>query len=523
MTPNRKFCTLEKLLAVRKEAAASGKTVVHCHGCFDIVHPGHIAYLEFARTQGDLLIVSVSADLHVNKGVDRPLIPDELRANSLAALECVDWVYVNTHPTAVELLDALQPDIYVKGREYEANNDPRFLAERDMVIRHGGSVVFSSGEVVYSSSALIRNLNDRDFFNEEKVRRFRRDFDLPGQRLLELVSRFSDMKTVVVGDYILDRYHFCDATGVASESPMMTLRSLREETYDGGAAIVAHHLAALGAQSTLVTSLAEGPAGDVVEQRLAQAGITVQAIRQRRQHVEKSRFIVDQQKMFKVDSGPVAPLDSRDEAELADRILEYATGADCVVLADFGYGLLTGGILDRLLPALRPRVPIITADVSGVQANLLRFKNVDLLCPTEREVRQTLNDFTSGLTAVVYRLMAHTGAMQAMITLGKQGLVIFDDYKPSEKSQPWERRLRTNYLPALANHAIDPMGCGDALLATASLTLAAGGSLQAASYLGSIAAAVEAQTLGNKAVTAEQLLTRISFTHRQVESARRAS
>lgn len=119
--------------------------------------------------------------------------------------------------------------------------------------------------------------------------------------------------------------------------------------------------------------------------------------------------------------------------------------------------------------------------------------------------------------------MAHTGAMQAMITLGKQGLVIFDDYKPSDKSQPWERRLRTNYLPALANHAIDPMGCGDALLATASLTLAAGGSLQAASYLGSIAAAVEAQTLGNKAVTAEQLLTRISFTHRQVETARRAS
>src|SRR4051794_31592958 len=96
--PDRKIVSLEQLLELRASAAASGKTVVHCHGCFDIVHPGHIHHLQYAKSLGELLVVSVSADTHVNKGVDRPLIPDELRAKSLAALECVDAVYLNPRP-----------------------------------------------------------------------------------------------------------------------------------------------------------------------------------------------------------------------------------------------------------------------------------------------------------------------------------------------------------------------------------------------------------------------------------------
>src|SRR5215210_4646240 len=131
MPPNRKTLPLPALLALREQARTRGRTVVHCHGCFDIVHPGHIHHLQFARSVGDLLVVSVSADTHVNKGVNRPLIPDDLRAASVAALECVDAVYVNPDPTAAELLERLRPDVYVKGREYERSSDPRFLAERD--------------------------------------------------------------------------------------------------------------------------------------------------------------------------------------------------------------------------------------------------------------------------------------------------------------------------------------------------------------------------------------------------------
>jgi len=509
LSVNRKVCSLESLLQLRADARAAGKTVVHCHGCFDIVHPGHIAYLQFAKSQGDILLVSLTADPLVNKGLNRPFIPEDLRAGSLAALECVDWVYVNPHPTAVELLEALRPDVYVKGREYEINNDPRFLAERQAVSGHGGRVVFSSGEVIYSSTSLIGAIAQPERFHDEKVRRFRQQYDVSNAELLRLVNAYRGRRVVVIGDYILDRYHFCDATSVASEGPMMTLRQQRSEEYDGGAAVIALHLAGLGASPVLVTSLAADGASKQVESRLRGRGVEVRCLHHRRQLVAKNRYVVDQSKLLKVDEGSAAPLDSQSEMDLAGEIEAAAEGADALIFADFGYGVLTARLIDRVLPGLRQRVPIVTADVSGQQSNLLRFGDVDLLCPTEREVRQTLNDFGSGLNAVVWNLLHATGARQAIITLGKQGLIAFDQHRTGRVDESWERRLRGEYLPSLCGQAVDPLGCGDAMLATASLTLAAGGSLHAAAYLGSAAAAVEAGQIGNHPVTAEQVLSQL--------------
>jgi len=501
MLSNRKVLSLAALLGLREQARAAGKTVVHCHGCFDIVHPGHIHHLEFAKSLGDVLVVSVSADPQVNKGVDRPLIPDDLRARSLAALECVDWVYVNPDPTAMGLLETLRPDVYVKGREYERNHDPRFLAERDAVVRQGGRVVFSSGDVVYSSTALIGALSHPERFYDEKLTRFRDRYSLTAANLQAILRRGRGKRVVVIGDYILDRYHLCDATGVAGEGPMLSLRPMQERDYDGGAGVIALHLAALGARPTLISSLADDELSAQIEMRLQSQGVDVQCDHGRRQVVCKHRYLVDHTKLFKVDDGASTLGDSQLEGLLAARIVAAAEGADAVIFADFGYGMITSGLLDRILPQLRPRVPLLAADVSGKQSNLLRFRDMDLLCPTEREVREAQHDFSSGLGAVVWNLLGTTGARQAIVTLGKQGLVTFDG-----SERPLPPRLRSEYVPALSPYAIDPLGCGDALLATATLALAAGSSLEAAAFLGSVAAAIEVQEIGNHPVTAERML-----------------
>lgn len=511
MPASRKVCSLERLIQIRTEARAGGKTVVHCHGCFDIVHPGHIHYLQFARAQGDLLVVSVSSDPQVNKGADRPLIPEDLRATSLAALECVDCVYVNPHPTAVELLDQLRPDIYVKGREYEHNNDPRFLAERDMVTRHGGRVVFSSGDVIYSSTALIGGMGGLAPFNNEKLRRYLRQYDLDGTSLLSLTHRFRGRKMVVVGDYILDRYHFCEPASVAAEAPVMNLRQIRSEDYDGGAGVIALHLAGLGARTTLVSSLSSEAVSDQVESRLAGNGIDPRIVRAKKHLPLKRRYLADTTKLLKIDEGDGSAHDSRVELELAQRILDAANGAAGIIFADFGYGMITPGLIDRVMPSLRAGVPVITADVSGIRSNLLSFKDVDLLCPTEREVRETLHDFSSGVNALVWNLLSRTRAKQAFITLGKQGLLVFDQHRSRNADESWERKLRSEYLPALSTHAEDPLGCGDALLAASSLALASGASIHAAAYLGSVAAAFEASRIGNQPITLEDLLNGMSI------------
>ena len=500
MLSNRKVLSLEALLGLREQARAAGKIVVHCHGCFDIVHPGHIHHLEFAKSLGDVLVVSVSADPQVNKGVDRPLIPDDLRARGLAALECVDWVYVNPNPTAIELLETLRPDVYVKGREYEQNHDPRFLAERDEVVRQGGRVVFSSGDVVYSSTALIGAVSRPERFNDEKVTRFRDRYSLTTTHLQAILRRGHGKRVVVIGDYVLDRYHFCDATGVAGEGPMLSLRPIQDRDYDGGAGVICLHLAALGAQPTLVCSLADDELSSQIAMRLQSQRVDVQCHHGRRQVVCKHRYLVDHTKLFKVDDGACAPGDAQLEGLLAARILAATEGADAIIFADFGYGMITPGLLARILPPLRQRVAILAADISGNQSNLLAFCDVDLLCPTEREAREALHDFSSGVGAVAWKLLETTGARQAIVTLGKQGLVTFDG-----RGRPLPSRLSSEYIPALSAHAIDPLGCGDALLATATLALAAGASLEAAAFLGALAAANEVQEIGNQPVSPDTM------------------
>ncbi len=521
MASHRKVCSLPDLLTLRNAAREQGQTVVHCHGCFDIVHPGHIHHLQFAKSLGDVLIVSVSADAQVNKGVNRPLIPDDLRVASLAALECVDAVYLNPDQTAAELLEALKPDIYVKGREYESSVDPRFLRERDTVTQNGGRVVFSSGDIVYSSTALIGTLGKTDPFQDEKMRRFCSRYDLTSASLSNLIHRFRDLPVVVIGDYILDRYHFCEASGIAGEGPMMALRAIQSHDFDGGAGVIAAHLAGLGAAPKLITALADDELSNQAELRLRFAGVDVIASKHRRDVVAKHRYLVDESKLFKVDDGSVSPLDSRAEEIVAEQILAASEGAAGVIFADFGYGLITAGLIDRILPTLRSRVPVLTADVSGKRSNLLKFKGVDLLCPTEREMRETLQDFSSGLGAVVSKLLTATNAKQALITLGKQGLVSFD--WPGESPHESDGRLRSEYVPALSGRTVDPLGCGDALLATASLALAAGGSLQAAALLGSIAAAVEVQHLGNHAISGEEIIEEIRQREPGLSTARLAS
>ncbi len=125
---------------------------MQCHGCFDIVHLGHIRHLQHAARQADVLVVTITADACVNKGDGRPLFSEGTPCGEPRGPDCVDLVYVTPDPTAEALLDAVQPDVYIKGREYRI--EQRSASPRsDAVERHGGRVVFSSGDIVFSSTA----------------------------------------------------------------------------------------------------------------------------------------------------------------------------------------------------------------------------------------------------------------------------------------------------------------------------------------------------------------------------------
>jgi bifunctional ADP-heptose synthase (sugar kinase/adenylyltransferase) len=193
------------------------------------------------------------------------------------------------------------------------------------------------------------------------------------------------------------------------------------------------------------------------------------------------------------------------EREAARVIEQRSKGIDAVILCDFGYGMITQSLLSRVLPAMRHNARVLTADVSGGQANLLNFKHADLLCPTEREARATLNDHDSGVSNIAWEVLQRTQARHILITLGKRGLLIFERQGQHRGTPEWSARLKSEQLPAFADYAIDTLGCGDALLAGATLALACRATLAQAAYFGNAAAAIEAHELGNIPVSSERL------------------
>lgn len=510
-----KILTREGLIAAREAARHEGRAVVQCHGCFDIVHPGHVRHLRQAKAQGDVLLVSITGDRHIAKGQGRPLIPEELRAENLAALDFVDWVHVDDSATAEELLGTVRPDVYVKGREYEHNHDERFARERAAVESGGGRVVFSSGDVVFSSTALIAAMESSVDPYHHRLASLLNDERCAGPALSGVVGAMRGKRVVIVGETILDVYVLCDRPEVAGESPVMTLRPLEHRRYDGGAAIVARHAAAMGARPVLVTGMPEDEVGRQVRARLVGEGIEVRHVRTDESLAEKQRFLVGAQKVMKVDLVDPITLDaSRQDALVGTAVDAAREGCDALVITDFGLGLFTPSMLSRVCMGARPHAGVVSGDVSGKRSSLLAMRRADLLCPSEQELRDALRVYDEGLPAAAWRLMSETQTRQALVTMGPEGLVAFDKLPGADEDQrAWNRRLRAEHVPALSAHAIDPLGCGDALLTAATLALASGASLLGAAMLGSLAAACEGSRVGNVPVSAADLRQAVARLH----------
>src|SRR3990172_3926688 len=151
-----KILELEELAEKLRSLKSERKKIVHCHGCFDLMHIGHIKYFQAAKKMGDILVVTVTSDRYVDKGPDRPVFNENLRAESIAALECVDYVAVNKWSTAEETLRLLRPHIYVKGQEFENLEDKTGKLQKEYdVLKEIGAEIRFTHEIVFSSTQLL--------------------------------------------------------------------------------------------------------------------------------------------------------------------------------------------------------------------------------------------------------------------------------------------------------------------------------------------------------------------------------
>ncbi len=489
-----KILSLPELLQVRAACRERGQVVVQCHGCFDIVHPGHLRYLRFAKEQGDCLIVSVSGDEVVGKGPGRPFIGEKLRAENLAAIEFVDYVTIDRHTWAGPVLEAVKPDVYVKGREYATKADPRFLKEKALVEAYGGSVIFSSGDIVYSSSYILERFRDRFDLDQQRVTAFCERHEVTGQRLRSVLRAFAGRRVLVVGDPILDSYRYCDAPTLAAESPVLSVTPVRSEIHAGGAFLVASQLSLLGATVSVLSPRGESEDHAALAELLGAYGASwLGPAVSSRPVFTKTRFVVGEQKVLQVNEGFPSPLSEEANRAFTETLSGLWETHEAALVCDFGYGLLSPTVVSRLNElAARGGKPLYL-DVSGRgRGSLLRVRHARLASPTEAELRGAFDDPDSGLSHLVLQLMRATEAQALALTLHGRGAMLF--LPPQEESD----RLPTDYLPSLHRGAVaDAVGAGDVFLAGLALSDLVSGDPALGVYLGSCLSDLHISRLGN--------------------------
>lgn len=486
------------------------QAVIMCHGTFDLVHPGHVRHLMYAKSKADILVASLTCDSHIKKANFRPFVPQQLRAMNLAALEVVDYVIVDDNPTPLENLAFLQPDYFAKGYEYhDGGIHPRTREEMDVLEAYGGEVIFTPGDVVYSSSSMIDvgppNLSS------EKLMALMESEGVTFNDLRAALESFKGVRVHVVGDTIVDSYIFCSLTGGIAKTPTFSLKYEQQVDYSGGAAVVSKHLRKAGAKVKFSTVLGDDALKDFVLEDLKAEGVDCEpVIDHTRPTTQKTVYIAGGYRMLKVDKLDNRPIAEKILEQMKESIADDA--ADAVVFSDFRHGIFNRETIPELTASL-PEGVIKVADsqVASRWGNILDFQGFDLITPNEKEARFALGDQDSTIRPMALELYKRADCKSLILKLGDRGIITYRAPSPEVRS--------FFTVDSFVDKLVDAVGAGDALLSYATLAMVTTQSSVIASILGSVAAALACEHEGNNPVAPEDVLKKLQAVERQIQYA----
>ena len=477
--------------------------VIMCHGTFDLVHPGHIRHLMYAKDHADVLVASLTSDSHINKANFRPFVPQDLRAMNLAALECVDYVIIDDDETPIENLKFIQPDFFAKGYEYSAG--------RNCIAKTRGG---DGGDRIVWRRASFHPWRPRSPHRQPSSRRLRRIWRRkscwPCSIRRALISRTSKtaltklkgVKVHVVGDTIVDSYTYCSLVGGTAKTPTFSVKHEREVDFPGGAAVVAKHLRQAGAEVVFSTVLGDDALKDFVLKDLEASGIECHAvIDPTRPTTQKNAFITNGYRMLKVDKLDNRPISEHEVNALKDELAKHKV--DVVVFSDFRHGIFNKVTIPQLaeaIPAGATRVA--DSQVANRWGNILEFQDFDLITPNEREARFALGDQDSTVRPMALDLYKKAGCKLLILKLGERGIITYR--APSHEVRAFFT------VDSFAERVVDAVGAGDALLSYAALSMVATNSNVIGSILGALAAAVACEHDGNNPVKPEDVLKKLN-------------
>jgi len=473
------------------------KKVAFVYGNFNIFHPGHLRLLKFAKESSDYLIVGVNSDKLANNS---NLLEEDIRLESIKSTSYVDEVFL-LNEDVLEYIKRKKPDILVKGKEFENRYNP----EEEIMKTYGGKILFSSGEIGFSSLNLLQKDFEISFLNLSHDNNFIKRHKIEKTKLIDCINRFSDLNILVIGDTIIDEYITCDAIGMSQEDPTIVVTPISNKKFIGGAAIVASHAKTLGSNVSYMSVLGNDENYEFTHDYLTSLGINTYLLKDStRPTTLKQRFRAQNKTLLRVNHLKQHNISKDLEEKILENFVDDLEDYDLIIFSDFSYGVLTKNIIENITLYAKKKSIVMVADSqsSSQIGDISKFKDMDIVTPTEREIRLSINDFESGLVVLSEKLHKKSNSKHVFTTLGNEGIMIYNSN---------ENELLTDNIQALNTNAKDVSGAGDSLLTCSAMAKVVGANIWESAYLGSIAAAIQVSRVGNIPIKKDELIKEIQF------------
>ena len=476
-----KIATLENLKILRKKNL--NKKIVLAHGTFDFFHYGHLEHLKKSKDFGDILVVSITADKYIKKGIGRPIYKQDQRLKFISSLDFVDYVVAINSTSGIEIINCLKPDIYSKGYEYKNKNNDftrKILVEEKEVKKNKGKI-FYTNEMVLSSSNLINRMKFTEKGLNEKFREsFKKLNDF--YFFLKKFNEIQDKNILVIGDSIIDEYIFTTALAKSPKEEIISVKEEEKNIYFGGIFATANNI------STLLTLIGnEKGLEKKIKKKLNKNLDYYFCINENTKTTTKTRYLDNShKKLFQTNKLNFSLIDPIIEKKILKFLKKTIKNYDLVVVNDFGHGLLTPKIIKVLESQSKKLCINVQTNSANFGFNFFdKYKKCYYLSLDEPEVRYALKDRDNNIKILVKKMLKKTKAQIIAVTYGANGTKMFSNNKIAS-------------LPAFSKNVVDTLGAGDAFFAISSIYSMCDNNSKNIGFVGNLAGAMKIQYLGHE-------------------------
>ncbi|MFH1594359.1 MAG: D-glycero-beta-D-manno-heptose-7-phosphate kinase [Candidatus Omnitrophota bacterium] len=320
------------------------------------------------------------------------------------------------------------------------------------------------------------------------------------KKLKSVISNFNDKKILVIGDLILDEFIWGKVSRISPEAPVPIVWAQSESFMPGGASNVANNINSLGGKAYMVGVVGNDDRAGILKGELERRGVNVDGIFSdaQRPTILKTRVIAHQQQVVRIDREKTEPVSDRILRKLTDYIENIIDSMDALIVEDYGKGLITPKLLDKIVPLAKRKKKIIAVDPK--EEHFSFYKGVTLLTPNNAEASRAVG-FEIKDKATLKRagseLLKKLKARIVLITLGEDGMMLFDDGKPARK------------IETIAQEVFDVSGAGDTVISSYTLSLISGASTIQAAHIANCAAGIVVGKVGIAVVTQDEVIMRI--------------